>query len=82
MTDRMTPNQLSELPDDLLETVSAGLDVMEPSPGCPPEDDGWWLKRQRQAGLPRSLPFQSHSPPQAGFFNTFCCLIEEEFLNW
>ena len=57
MTDRMTPNQLIELADDLLETVSAGLDVMESAPGFPPEDDGWWLKRQRQAGLPRSRSF-------------------------
>ena len=57
MTDRMTPNQLSELADDVLETICAGLDVMEPAPGCPPEDDSWWLKRQRQAGLHRSRPF-------------------------
>lgn len=57
MTDRITPNQLSELADDLLETICAGLDVMEPAPGCPPEDDSWWLKRQRQAGLHRSRPF-------------------------
>ena len=57
MTERMIPNQLIELADDVLETICAGLDVMEPSPGCPPEDDGWWLKRQRQAGLHRSRPF-------------------------
>ena len=57
MTERMIPNQLIELADDVLETICAGLDVMEPSPGCPPEDDSWWLKRQRQAGLHRSRPF-------------------------
>ena len=53
----MTSNQFIELADDRLKTVSAGLDVMEPDPGFPPEDDGWWLKRQSQAVLPRLRPF-------------------------
>ena len=34
MTDRMTPNQPIELADDLLETVPAGLDVMESDRNC------------------------------------------------
>ena len=53
----MTSNQFIELADDRLKTVSAGLDVMEPDPGFPPEGDCWWLKRQSQAVLPRLRPF-------------------------
>ena len=35
----MSSNQFIELADDRLKTVSAGLDVMEPDPVFPPEDD-------------------------------------------
>lgn len=45
MTERNTQAQVVELTDELLEKISAGVDVIAPGPGEPPEDDSWWIKR-------------------------------------
>ena len=45
LTQRNTQAQVVVLTNEPLKKISAGVDVIEPGPGEPPEDDSWWIKK-------------------------------------